>query len=102
MFVKRRVTGLLPTTSYELTIDVDIASCYPTNAVGVGGPPGEGVPLVVFAVPNQAEARNAYEIAIPRQGSVILTHSLDGEIPPLSAVAPEDRPPSLPCSSPSA
>lgn len=60
------------------------------------GPPGEGVPLVVFAVPNQAEARNDYEIAIPRLGSVILTHSLDGEIPPLSAVAPEDRPPVAP------
>jgi hypothetical protein len=43
MFVKRRVTGLLPTTSYDLTIDVDIASCYPTNAAGVGGAPGEGV-----------------------------------------------------------
>jgi hypothetical protein len=43
MFVKKRVTDLLPATSYDLTIDVDIASCYPTNAVGVGGAPGEGV-----------------------------------------------------------
>jgi hypothetical protein len=43
MFVKKRVTGLLPTTSYDLTIDVDIASCYPTHAAGAGGSPGEGV-----------------------------------------------------------
>src|SRR5512136_2955072 len=34
MFVKKRITGLLPTTSYDLTIDVHIASCYPTNATG--------------------------------------------------------------------
>jgi hypothetical protein len=45
MFMKKRVTGLLPATSYDFTIDVDIASCYPTNAVGVGGAPGEGVIL---------------------------------------------------------
>ncbi|WP_101927368.1 MULTISPECIES: cytochrome ubiquinol oxidase subunit I [Luteimonas] len=59
-------------------------------------PKGEGVPLVLFAVPNEREARNDYEIAIPRLGSVILTHSLDGEIEPLTAVAPEDRPPVKP------
>lgn len=60
------------------------------------GPPGEGVPLILFAVPRQAEARNDYEIAIPRLGSLILTHSLDGTIPPLNAVPPENRPPVAP------
>ncbi|MGH8076646.1 MAG: cytochrome ubiquinol oxidase subunit I, partial [Lysobacter sp.] len=44
---------------------------------------GHGVPLVLFAVPNEREQRNDYELAIPRVGSLILTHSLDGEIQPL-------------------
>ncbi|MDO5624511.1 MAG: cytochrome ubiquinol oxidase subunit I [Pseudomonadota bacterium] len=60
------------------------------------GPPGAGVPLILFAVPRQAEARNDYEIAIPRLGSLILTHSWDGEITPLTAAPPEDRPPVAP------
>ena len=47
---------------------------------------GEGVPLVLFAVPNEAAERNDYEIAIPRLGSLILTHSLDGKFQPLTAV----------------
>jgi cytochrome bd-type quinol oxidase subunit 1 len=54
------------------------------------------VPLVLFAVPNQQAERNDYEIAIPRLGSLILTHSLDGEIQPLTAVPREDRPPVAP------
>ena len=60
------------------------------------GAPGEGVPLVLFALPNEKQERNDYEIAVPRLGSVILTHSLDGEIKPLTAVVPEDRPPVQP------
>ena len=57
---------------------------------------GKGVPLVVFAVPNEREERNDYEIAIPRLGSLILTHSLDGDIQPLTSVPREDRPPVKP------
>ncbi|KGQ20207.1 Cytochrome bd ubiquinol oxidase, subunit I protein [Lysobacter dokdonensis DS-58] len=55
-----------------------------------------GVPLVLFAVPNEKAERNDYEIAIPQLGSVVLTHTLDGQIQPLKAVAPEDRPPVKP------
>ncbi|MBB1059864.1 cytochrome ubiquinol oxidase subunit I [Marilutibacter spongiae] len=58
--------------------------------------PGEGVPLVVFAVPNEREERNDYEVAIPRVGSLILTHSWDGEIEPLTAVPASERPPVKP------
>ncbi len=60
------------------------------------GPPGEGVPLVVFAVPNEQQERNDLEIAIPRVGSLILTHSLDGTFAPLTSVPPSERPPVLP------
>ncbi|MDO5691088.1 MAG: cytochrome ubiquinol oxidase subunit I [Pseudomonadota bacterium] len=57
---------------------------------------GAGFPLVLFAVPRQAEERNDLEVAIPRLGSLVLTHSLDGEIAPLTSVPPEDRPPVAP------
>jgi len=43
MFIKTKVTGLQANTAYDLFMSADIASCYPTNATGVGGPPGEGV-----------------------------------------------------------
>lgn len=60
------------------------------------GEPGEGVPLVVFAVPNQKEERNDYAIEIPRLGSLILTHSIDGTIAPLTSVPADQRPPVAP------
>lgn len=56
---------------------------------GDGGP----VPFVLFALPDQAGERNRAEIAIPYAGSLILTHSLSGQIPALTDVPPEDRPP---------
>ncbi|MCW1982994.1 cytochrome d ubiquinol oxidase subunit I [Xanthomonas arboricola] len=57
---------------------------------------GNGVPLVVFGVPNAEAERNDYEVAIPRLGSLILTHSLDGEIAPLTSVPRDQRPPVAP------
>jgi hypothetical protein len=53
MFVKRKVDGLRPNTSYSITFDVEFASNAPTNAVGVGGAPGEGVTMKVGAVRTQ-------------------------------------------------
>ena len=54
---------------------------------------GESVPLVLFAVPNQAQERNDYEVAVPMLGSLLLTHSVDGQIQPLDAVPASERPP---------
>lgn len=59
-------------------------------------PKGEGVPLVLFAVPNEKAERNDYEVAIPKLGSAILTHTLDGEIAPLKSVPASERPPVKP------
>lgn len=39
-----------------------------------------GAPLLLFALPNQAERRNDFAIGIPRGASLILTHEIDGEI----------------------
>ncbi len=52
-----------------------------------------GAPLVVFAWPDSEAETNRYELAIPKLGSVILTHSLDGEVRGLKSFAREDRPP---------
>jgi hypothetical protein len=45
MFMKKKITGLQPNTTYDVTFLVEFASIYPTNAFGVGGPPGEGVTM---------------------------------------------------------
>ncbi|MDB5964673.1 MAG: cytochrome bd quinol oxidase subunit 1 apoprotein, partial [Polaromonas sp.] len=41
---------------------------------------GEGVPAVIFGLPDQASKSNRYEIAIPNLASLYLTHSLSGEV----------------------
>lgn len=51
------------------------------------------VPLVLFAWPDEKAEKNLYEIAIPRLGSLILTHSLDGGIKGLKDFPAADRPP---------
>ncbi len=53
-------------------------------------------PLVLFAIPNSAEERNDFEIAIPNGASLILTHETDGLFPGLKEFKPEDRPPIFP------
>ncbi len=53
---------------------------------------GRRIPLILFAIPDQARERNDFEIAIPVAGSLILTHDLDGEVRGLTEVPPQDRP----------
>ncbi|MFO1147990.1 MAG: cytochrome ubiquinol oxidase subunit I [Alsobacter sp.] len=52
----------------------------------------KGAPLILFGLPNMKEERTEYAIEIPRLGSIILTHSLDGEIKGLKAWPPAERP----------
>ena len=51
------------------------------------------VPLLLFAIPDQENQRNLYEIGIPSLASFILTHEWDGEVPGVSAVPVEEQPP---------
>jgi cytochrome d ubiquinol oxidase subunit I len=53
---------------------------------------GRRVPLTLFAWPDIAHERNDYAIDVPVLGSLILTHSLNGEVKGLKEVAPADRP----------
>ena len=52
-----------------------------------------GVPLTLFAIPDQANETNHFAIDVPYLGSLILTHSFDGEIKGLKEWKPQDRPP---------
>ena len=56
---------------------------------------GGNVPLLLFAIPDQAGERNHFEIGIPNLASVILKHDAAGVVPGLTDVAPEERPPVL-------
>jgi cytochrome d ubiquinol oxidase subunit I len=42
------------------------------------------VPLVLFALPDEENRENDYEVAIPGLASVILTHDIDGVVPGLN------------------
>jgi hypothetical protein len=45
MFIKRKIAGLKPNARYMILFNIHFASNAPTGAVGIGGPPGEGVTL---------------------------------------------------------
>lgn len=52
-----------------------------------------GAALRLFAIPDQENQTNNYEVSIPYVSGLILTHSLDGEVKGLKNWAPEDQPP---------
>ncbi|SFM57016.1 cytochrome ubiquinol oxidase subunit I [Marinobacter zhejiangensis] len=51
------------------------------------------VPLLLFAIPDQENQTNHFEIGIPNMASLILTHDWHGEIKGLNEVSPEEQPP---------
>jgi cytochrome bd ubiquinol oxidase subunit I len=52
---------------------------------------GRRVPLTLFAWPDVEHERNDYALDLPALGSLILTHSWDGEVKGLKEVPPADR-----------
>ncbi|MEL7938219.1 cytochrome ubiquinol oxidase subunit I [Pseudomonas delhiensis] len=54
--------------------------------------PGEPTPLILFGIPDMQAERTRYSLEVPYLGSLILTHSLDKQIPALKSFAPQDRP----------
>lgn len=52
----------------------------------------KGAPLLLFAIPDEDSKTNHFEIGIPRGASLILTHSLDGEIKGLNEFEGEHPP----------
>ena len=54
---------------------------------------GRGVPLTLFAIPDEAQETNHWALDVPRLGSVILTHQRDGEVRGLKDWPRDARPP---------
>ena len=54
--------------------------------------PGEATPLVLFGLPDMNAEETKYKIEVPYLGSIILTHSLDKQVPALKSFPKEDRP----------
>jgi cytochrome d ubiquinol oxidase subunit I len=53
----------------------------------------DGAPLILFGLPNQAEAKVDYAIAIPKLSSLILKHDLNAPLAGLDTVPRENWPP---------
>jgi cytochrome bd ubiquinol oxidase subunit I len=51
------------------------------------------VPLTLFAIPSNQAENNSFAIEVPLLGSLILTHSLDGEVKGLKDFPADQRPP---------
>ena len=54
---------------------------------------GRRVPLILFALPDQANATNHYTLEVPVLGSLLLTHDPNGEIKGLKDWPADQRPP---------
>lgn len=63
-----------------------------TAAIEANWQTQKGAPLVLFAIPDQSQARNYAEVSIPHLGSLINTHQWNGELPGLTSAPAPDRP----------
>jgi len=54
--------------------------------------PGQSVPLIAVGLPDMAAETTRFALEIPHAGSVILTHTWNGQIPGLMDFPPQDRP----------
>lgn len=54
---------------------------------------GSGIPLILFALPDQAGEKNRAVIEVPLVGSLILTHEIDGTVQGLKDFPADERPP---------
>lgn len=69
MFIKHKISGLEPNTSYKIIFDIEFASNAPTGGIGVGGSPGEGVVLKAGATkiePKKIEDGDYYRMNIDK------------------------------------
>ncbi len=52
----------------------------------------QGAPLILFGIPDDETETTRAKVEIPHLGSLILTHSWDGEVRGLKAFPPDERP----------
>ena len=69
MFMKRKITGLIPNTRYTLVFEIELASDAAKGSVGVGGSPGESVYLKAGASeiePTKVVQSNQYVLNVDK------------------------------------
>lgn len=74
MFIKKKITGLSPGTTYNVLFNVRFASNAPTGIVGAGGSPGEGVTVKVGASvtePDKVVTLGVYRMNIDKGNQAI-------------------------------
>jgi len=54
--------------------------------------PGEPTPLILFGIPDMKAETTHFKVEIPVLGSLILTHSMDKQVPAMKEFPAEDRP----------
>jgi cytochrome bd ubiquinol oxidase subunit I len=54
-----------------------------------------GAPLILFGIPDDKAETTHFAIELPKLGSLLLTHSLDGEVKGLKSFPADERPPAL-------
>jgi cytochrome d ubiquinol oxidase subunit I len=54
--------------------------------------PGEGMPLILIGWPDMAREQTRFALEVPRLGSLVLTHTWDGQVRGLKEFPPADRP----------
>lgn len=76
------------------TVGLNVHTYQPIKTAAIEGvwDTQQGAPLLLFAIPDQAAAKNLYTIAIPKGASLINTHSWDGTLVGLKSVPASDRP----------
>ncbi len=80
MFIKRKITGLLPNETYKLVVDIDLASDVPTKAMGIGGSPGESVTIKAGATliePQKVDSNGYFRINIDKSNQVMPGKDMD-------------------------
>ncbi|WP_128545732.1 hypothetical protein [Larkinella soli] len=69
MFIKKKVSGLKPNQTYRVLVDVELASQYGDNSVGIGGSPGGSVYLkagVTTTEPKKVKEGTEYRLNIDK------------------------------------
>ena len=69
MFIKRKITGFSPNTSYTLAFEVELASNAPNESIGAGGSPGQSVYLKAGASsiePMRTVYNDRYELNVDK------------------------------------
>ncbi len=63
-------------------VGVNAVKTQPAKVAAIEGlwETSRGIPAIIFAIPNEKERKNHFQVGIPKLSSFLLTHSFDGEV----------------------